>query len=135
MGKFILVIILILLVIGGFGYYTYRTTGNTFGLDKTILTKGTINITTQEFASGGKISIDFTCDGADLSPTLFLEHVPSDAKSLAIILDDSDSTPKYFTHWLAFNISPEVGSIEGSKVLGNATVGTNDFGNVEYDGN
>ncbi len=134
MGKFILGFFLILLTATGIGYYIYRTTGYTFGLDRTIFSRGTINITTQEFANGGKIPPDFTCDGRDTSPTFLLEHIPGDAKSLVIVMEDMNSNPKGFTHWLAFNISPDSGSIEGSKVLGNATLGTNDFGNIEYDG-
>ena len=134
MGKFFLALLLIFLILAGSGYYIYRTTGYKFGLDRTVLSRGTISITTQEFLNGGKIPPDFTCDGADLSPTFLLEHIPSSAKSLAIVLDDASSNPKGFTHWLAFNISPNLGSIEGSKVLGNAVVGANDFGNVEYDG-
>jgi Raf kinase inhibitor-like YbhB/YbcL family protein len=134
MGKFILGLLLALLVIAGCGYYIYRTTGYTFGLDSTILSKGTINLTTQDIVNGGKIPADFTCDGRNISPTFLLDHIPSDAKSLVIVLDDADSTPKYFTHWLAFNIGPWTTSVESSKVLGNAIVGVNDFGNNEYDG-
>lgn len=134
MGKFFLALLLVFLIIAGSGYYVYKTTGYKFGLDRTVLSKGTINITTQEFLNGGKILSGFTCDGTDLSPTFLLEHVPSSAKSLAIVLDDASSNPKGFTHWLAFNIPPHSGSIESAKVLGNATVGTNSFGNVEYDG-
>jgi Raf kinase inhibitor-like YbhB/YbcL family protein len=134
MGKFTLGFILVILIIGGCAYYIYRTTGYKFGLDSTILSKGTINISTQDFIDGGKIPADFACDGRNVSPTFLLEHIPSDSKSLVIILDDSDSNPKYFTHWMAFNIDPGVSTIESSKVLGNATVGINDFGNPEYDG-
>jgi Raf kinase inhibitor-like YbhB/YbcL family protein len=134
MRKFTLWFLVPILIIAGYGYYTYRTTGYAFGLDQTILSKGVINITSQSFINGGNIPSDFTCDGQDLSPTFLLERVPDYAKSLALILDDSNSNPKYFTHWLAFNIGPYTTSIESTKVLGGAIVGTNDYGNPEYDG-
>jgi Raf kinase inhibitor-like YbhB/YbcL family protein len=134
MGKFFLWFLLPVLVIVGFGYYTYKTTGYAFGIDKTILSKGTITITTQSFLNGKEIPPDFTCDGQNFSPSFFLEHVPDYAKSLVLLLDDQDSNPKNFTHWLAFNISPYTTSIEGAKAIGGATLGTNDYGNVEYDG-
>lgn len=134
MGKFILGLFIALLIFGGCVYYIYRTTGYKFGIDSTIFSRGTISITSQDFLSGGKIPPDFTCDGRNVSPTIFLDHIPGDAKSLAIILDDVDSDPKYFTHWLAFNIDPNITMIETNKVLGNAIVGINSFGNPEYDG-
>jgi Raf kinase inhibitor-like YbhB/YbcL family protein len=134
MGKFILWFLIPVLIIAGYAFYTYKTTGYMFGLDQTIFSKGSISITTQDFADGGKIPSDFTCDGLNLNPTFLLEHVPDYSKGLAVILEDSDSKPKNFTHWLAFNISPYSSSIEKSKVLGNAIVGTNDYGNAEYDG-
>ncbi|HKB88469.1 MAG TPA: YbhB/YbcL family Raf kinase inhibitor-like protein [Patescibacteria group bacterium] len=134
MGKFFVGLLLVFLILGGAAYYIYTTTGYKFGIDSTILSHGTINISNQEFVNNGKIPSSFTCDGENLSPTFLLQHVPSTAKSLAIILEDTDSAPKYFTHWLAFNIGPSTETIEASKVLGSATVGTNDFGNTEYDG-
>ena len=134
MGKFTFGFFLVLLIVAGCGFYIYKTTGYMFGLDSTIFSRGTINISTQDFISGGKIPSDFTCDGRNVSPTFLLEHVPGDAKSLVIVLDDANSTPKYFTHWLAFNIDPNTNIIETSKVLGNSVVGMNDFGNPEYDG-
>lgn len=134
MGKFFLWLLLPIFIILGVCFYIYKTTGYEFGLDNTIFFRGSISITAQDITDGGEIPSDYTCDGSNLSPTLLLENVPDYAKSLAVILEDSDSTPKDFTHWLAFNISPYNTSIEGSKVLGNAVVGTNDYGNMEYDG-
>jgi len=134
MGKFILWLILPILLILGVCFYIYKTTGYMFGLDKTIFSKRTIGITTQSFADGGSIPSDLTCDGLNLSPTFFWQFLSDDTKSLAIVLEDSNSNPKNFTHWLAFNISPYDSTIESAKVLGNSIVGTNDYGNKEYDG-
>lgn len=134
MGKFFLTLIFIFLIILGACYYIYRTTGYAFGLDKTILTKGTMGISAQNFADGGVLPQDITCDGQNLSPALTLSRVPDYAKSLVLILDDADSNPKYFTHWIMFNISQYTTNLESGKVLGNVITGTNDYGNQEYDG-
>ena len=134
MGKFFLWFILPILVVISYGYYTYQTTGYAFGLDRTIFSKGTINITTQRFMNGGQIPAENTCDGRDLSPAFIFDRIPDYAKSVVLVMDDADSNPKYFTHWIAFNINQYTTSIDSSKYLGEAVVGTNDYGNQEYDG-
>src|SRR5262249_19206347 len=53
----------------------------------------------------------YTCDGAGTSPALQFSGVPSNAKSLAIIVEDPD-VPKnlkpdgLFEHWLIWDIAP-----------------------------
>jgi Raf kinase inhibitor-like YbhB/YbcL family protein len=92
-----------------------------------------VKITSPAFQERGKIPSKFTCDGSDTSPPLQITGVPSEAKSLVLIVDDPDAPGGLFTHWLVWNIPPQTSSIaEGGAV--NGVQGTNDFGNSGYRG-
>ena len=92
-----------------------------------------MKITSSAFQEGGNIPPKFTCDGSDTSPPLQITGVPSEAKSLVLIVDDPDAPGGLFTHWLVWNIAPQTNSIaEGSAPKG--VHGTNDFGKSGYGG-
>ena len=63
------------------------------------------------FSHKGKIPAKYTCDGENTSPPLTISDVPSEAKSMALIMDDPD-VPKnlredgMWDHWVVFNIPP-----------------------------
>jgi len=64
---------------------------------------------------------------------LQLSDVPSGAKSLVLIVDDSDAPGGSFTHWAVWNIPAQTTGIsEGSTPEG--VQGTNDFGKPGYGG-
>src|SRR5689334_4394794 len=74
-----------------------------------------MKVTSSAFQSGDNIPSKFTCDGSDSSPPLQIAGVPSQTKSLVLIVDDGDAPGGLFTHWLMWNISPQTSSIaEGS---------------------
>jgi Raf kinase inhibitor-like YbhB/YbcL family protein len=90
-------------------------------------------ITSSAFQEGANIPSKFSCDGADSSPPLQISDVPSEAKTLALIVDDPDAPGGRFTHWSVWNISPQTSTIaEGSTPKG--MQGTNDFGKSGYGG-
>jgi len=92
-----------------------------------------IKITSSAFQEGGNIPTKFTCAGSDTSPPLQVTGVPSEAKSLVLIADDPDAPGGLFTHWLIWNIAPQINSIpEGNAPKG--VRGTNDFGKSDYKG-
>jgi phosphatidylethanolamine-binding protein (PEBP) family uncharacterized protein len=47
-----------------------------------------MKITSAAFQENGNIPTKFTCDGAGLNPALHFEATPTQAKSLALIVDD-----------------------------------------------
>jgi hypothetical protein len=127
--KIVFTIILILLILGGVYYYASES----LGIKKSVLTKPTINITSQEFVKGGTIPLKFTCDGDNVNPSLVLDRVPADAKSLVLIVDDPDSANTPFNHWLVFNMDPNITNIEENQIP-MALLGTNDFDEFRYMG-
>ena len=92
-----------------------------------------MKITSSAFQEGANIPSKFTCDGADTSPPLQIADIPSQAKSLALIVDDPDAPGGLFTHWMVWNIPPQTSAVgEGSAPKG--VRGTNDFGKSGYGG-
>ena len=92
-----------------------------------------MNVTSSAFQEGANIPSKFSCDGANSSPPLQISDVPSEAKSLVLIVDDPDAPSGLFTHWAVWNISPQMSTIaEGSVPKG--VQGTNDFGKSGYGG-
>jgi len=67
------------------------------------------------FKHGEIIPEYYTCLGPNINPPLQIEDVPLNAKSLVLVFEDVDATPKPWTHWMLFNIPVVTGIIkEGS---------------------
>ena len=71
----------------------------------------TMTLTSSAFRQGGEIPARHTCQGGDVSPPLEWSGVPSNGKSLALIVDDPDApdpaAPKtIWVHWVLYNIPP-----------------------------
>jgi Raf kinase inhibitor-like YbhB/YbcL family protein len=76
---------------------------------------GRIEITSSAFASGAALPRRFTADGDGVSPPLSWRHVPAEATTLALIVEDADSpTPEPLVHAIVVDIDPrEVAFVEG----------------------
>lgn len=85
------------------------------------------------FNDGGEIPSEYTCDGADVSPSLTFHNIPNNTKSLALIMDDPDAPRGTWVHWLIWNIPPNItGFSKGENIT--YPLGTNDFGTLTYGG-
>ena len=96
-------------------------------------------LTSSAFKHEENIPREFTCDGADISPSLQWTRVPEKTKSLAIICDDPDAPGGTWVHWVYYDIPfglsglPEnIKAIQIPETGGKQ--GLNDFGNIGYGG-
>jgi Raf kinase inhibitor-like YbhB/YbcL family protein len=88
-------------------------------------------VTSPAFTDGGRISAQYTCDGADVTPPLHIHGIPEEANSLVLIVDDPDAPMGTWVHWVLWNI-PIHGMIAEDTVPG--TQGINDFRTHSYGG-
>ncbi len=91
----------------------------------------TLAVSSPAFNYGAPIPVRYTCDGANTNPPLDIEHIPQEAISLAIIVDDPDAPVGPWSHWLIWNI-PVTKKIRENHHHGEE--GKNDFMENRYDG-
>ena len=71
-----------------------------------------IQLTSPAFAQGGAIPVDYTEDGAKLSPPLSWIGVPPEAEGLVLLIEDQDSpTPRPLVHAILAGLSPQDGGL------------------------
>ncbi|MDQ1618277.1 MAG: hypothetical protein QOE19_846 [Actinomycetota bacterium] len=95
---------------------------------------GALSVSSAAFADGAAIPTGFTCKGDNLSPPLHWSGLPSDARSVALVVDDPDAPNGTFTHWVVFNIDPQQRSIDAGQVPEGARQAKNSAGHASYDG-
>jgi Raf kinase inhibitor-like YbhB/YbcL family protein len=103
-----------------------------------------IHLESPAFPDGGTIPKAQTCDGKGTSPPLAWSDVPGAARALALICEDPDAPGGTFTHWVLFDLPPDLKGLkedlpaEGEVGLtsggGVARHGKNDFGQLGYGG-
>ncbi len=98
-----------------------------------IRTEG-LKISSPAFGNNGEIPKKYTCDGANVNPALKIEHVPPNAKSLALVFDDMDAPRGTYVHWIFWNIDPKIKEIKEDSVPEGAVQGMNDFKKRNYGG-
>lgn len=90
-----------------------------------------LKVSSSAFNENELIPVKYTCDGANISPPLNIDHIPEEAKSLAIIVDDPDAPVSTWVHWVMWNI-PVTHQVKENKAHG--IQGINDFGKHKYQG-
>ena len=76
--------------------------------------KNTMKIRSSAFEYGAEIPKQYTCDagfGLNESPPLSITGVPKHAKSLVIIFENPETEIGRWTHWLIFNLPPNITEI------------------------
>jgi Raf kinase inhibitor-like YbhB/YbcL family protein len=89
-------------------------------------------LTSSAFANGQPIPRQYTCDGADQSPSLSWGDPPQGTKSFALVVDDPDAPGGTFRHWGAYDIPANTRSIAAGQTAGSQAM--NDFGKPGYGG-
>lgn len=91
-----------------------------------------LTLTSDAFQNGEPIPTQFTCDGADRTPSLKWDEPPAGTKSFALVIDDPDAPSGTFRHWGVFDIPASARSIGDHQHVG--TEVANDFGKPGYGG-
>lgn len=103
----------------------------------------TPSIQSKSFRHNEMIPARYTCDGQDISPPLQWSGIPTEAKSLVLIVDDPDApdpaAPKMtWVHWVLYNIPVDTGGLEENISSASLPEGTkegiNDWGRTGYGG-
>ncbi len=106
----------------------------------------TITLTTTSVGGTfGRLQKQHTCEQGDTSPHVAWAAVPEGTESLALVVEDpaSDvhglSVDVLWAHWVVYAIPPEATELEPGQAAGDvltngAKQGTNDYGNVQYNG-
>jgi Raf kinase inhibitor-like YbhB/YbcL family protein len=106
-----------------------KTSGGT-AVENATLNK--FSLSTEAFENGRPIPQQYTCDGADETPSLNWSDPPEGTKSFALVIDDPDAPSGTFRHWGVYDIPASARSIGGGQRVG--TEVTNDFGKPGYGG-
>jgi len=138
---FLLLSIFVLSVTGRF-IYTAIQQKNEFDFHADV--SKTITLASTDFIQNGKIPIQFTGNGKELSPELHWNNLPKGTKSLVLLCTDYDGpTPllKLLTidHWVVYNIpvdkaSLRQGSTSKSLLAEGILSGKNFKGTLDYKG-
>ena len=99
----------------------------------------TLQLNTSAFEPGGDIPIEFTCDGADVSPSLAWSGVPEGTQSFALIVEDPDAPARTWVHWVLYDLPATLDELPQGlpaqrKLPSGARQGPNDFGKIGYGG-
>src|SRR5579863_10133995 len=112
--KTVVILFCFFIILVYFGYYFFALshkfiTQNTSTLKTSSVTitqqKGTMKITSPAFINNTSIPVKYTCDGEGINPPFEFLDVPSNAKSLVLLMYDPDVPKKLypsgvFVHWV-----------------------------------
>jgi Raf kinase inhibitor-like YbhB/YbcL family protein len=91
------------------------------------------------FADEAEIPARYTCDGEDISPSLFWEEPPEGTEAFMLIVDDPDAPSGTFTHWVYYDIPGDSRSLpenvpQADEPPSGGTQGENSAGETGYSG-
>lgn len=102
-----------------------------------------ISLISTAFTHHGEMPQRYTCDGQNISPPLAWSALPSEAKSLALIVYDPDAPDpahpqRIWVHWVLYNLPPSCAGLAeqiAMPALPSGTMhGLNDWGRIGYGG-
>lgn len=139
-GQLIFILVLLVALAGIAGFYYI----NTSGMDISKISRSQVQtepkypnrliIKSNAFENMGHIPEKYTCKGEDISPPLEFTNIPLEAKSLLLIVSDSDTPIKEFDHWVVYNINPKSGTTAENTIPGEGVQGQNSLGKGDYTG-
>ena len=105
-----------------------------YAIGKETRKAGELKVSSPAFENNGSIPKKYSCDGANVNPGLLIDNTPSEAKSLALLVDDIDAPRGTYVHWIVWNIDPKTKEIKENSVPEGAVQGSNDFKKQNYGG-
>jgi Raf kinase inhibitor-like YbhB/YbcL family protein len=91
-------------------------------------------LTSPAFNHGSQIPSRYTCDGEDINPHLIIHGPPSNARSLALVMEDPDAPMRLWIHWVLWNIPTETREIREHTSPRGAEEGLNTWKKTGYGG-
>lgn len=88
-------------------------------------------ISSPAFQPEGDIPLKYSCEGQEINPPLHIENIPHGTQTLAIIVEDPDTSKGTFVHWVVYNI-PLASTIKEDSLPGIS--GINGAGMTGYHG-
>lgn len=91
-----------------------------------------LEISSTAFDPGGAIPDRHTCAGDNVSPPLAWSGIPEQTETLALLVEDPDSNPPGFSHWVIYNIPAAATGLEedvpnDAELADGSQQGSNDF--------
>jgi Raf kinase inhibitor-like YbhB/YbcL family protein len=94
-----------------------------------------MDIKSSAFKEGGIIPTKYTCEGDNVNPFLEFASVPQGTKTLALVVDDPDSSHGgVWDHWILWNIPASTRYIEEDTIPHDAVIGKTSFGSNRWGG-
>ncbi len=98
-------------------------------------TPGAMAISSPAFERNGAIPAQYTCDGANISPPLQWQHLPTHTKELVLfVIDDSSNGAEGGIRWVVAGLQPSLSGISAGQLPSGALVGLNGSGKAAYGG-
>lgn len=93
-----------------------------------------MEIKSPAFEYGEIVPEKYTCFGTNINPPLQFTDVPEETKSLVLIFEDVDASPKPWTHWMLFNLPSSAKEVVEGNVPHGAVEGLSNNHTFGYEG-
>lgn len=95
-------------------------------------------LTSPAFDDGGRLPVQCTCEGDDISPALGWEGAPAATRSFVLLCDDPDAPGRTWHHWALYDIEADTGrlgqAVPTHSAADSGRQALNDFGQIGYRG-
>jgi hypothetical protein len=96
---------------------------------------GAMSISSPAFERNGAIPVQYTCDGANVSPPLQWQNVPAKTAAFVLfVIDDSATGPASGIRWVVGDIGPSAKGVAAGKTPEGGIVGSDTQGHSGYGG-
>jgi len=97
-------------------------------------TRTTLLLNSSAFLNGSSIPARYTCDGENSSPPLTWTRVPVRARSLALVMQDTDAPGGAFVHWTVYGLPRGSSGMSPGRIPAGSAEGVNSSGRPGYTG-